>query len=574
MTQRGADADADRSTTGPPPVIARAAGPVVPPVVDPPTVEARLLEGSQTGVITCDERRVVRSANPAALRLLPGLAVGEVLPTGAAVLWTAGHGESVELEAGGRSLAARRQDLPDGWTGWHVEDVTEPRSRMDSLLAERARSRFLAEAGNRLKLSLHPGRTARTAAQLAARLTDAAVVVLPVAAGTVQWFRCDAGQVDSGRLRVRELPGPVAAALDGLAVPPAPLLPAELRGEPWAPQAPTAGAVVTALPGNGKPAGALVLLRRTDRPGDTGPDQALVHEFAQHAGIALAAAGLYAQQARTAGVLKRSLLEPRLPEIEGITLGAAYRPADEGLLIGGDFYDVHPARPTDPDGTMLLLGDVCGKGVDAAVSTGQLRQSVRALRRVEPDPVRLLELLNATMLEAVPDDADPRFVTLVLGSARPLPGGGLRLVLAGGGHPAPLLVRRGGVEAVEIGGTLVGGMRRARFRSRTVDLAPGEACVLYTDGVTEARGGDDGTQLFGEERLAELLTGCHVLPAPGIAERVTQHTDRWLTTDNHDDIAVLVVQAPLPVNPATGRRHLHSVAASATPTTGLEEEPA
>jgi serine phosphatase RsbU (regulator of sigma subunit) len=157
----------------------------------------------------------------------------------------------------------------------------------------------------------------------------------------------------------------------------------------------------------------------------------------------------------------------------------------------------------------------------------------------------------------------------VLGMARPLPGGGLRLVLAGGGHPAPMLVRRGGVETVEIGGTLVGGMRRARFRSRTVDLAPGEACVLYTDGVTEARGGFDGTQLFGEERLAEVLRGCHVLPARGIAERITQHTDRWLATDNHDDIAVLVVQAPMPVGPAPGRRHLHSVTA-----TGAEEEPA
>jgi serine phosphatase RsbU (regulator of sigma subunit) len=253
-----------------------------------------------------------------------------------------------------------------------------------------------------------------------------------------------------------------------------------------------------------------------------------------------------------------------------VALGAAYRAADEGLLIGGDFYDVLPARPADPTGTTVLLGDVCGKGVDAAVATGQLRQSVRALRRVEPDPVRLLELLDATMLEAVPADADPRFATLVLGTVRPQPGGGLQLVLAGGGHPAPLLVRRdGGVEAVEIGGTLVGGMRRARFRSRTVDLAPGEACVLHTDGVTEARGGPDGTELFGEERLAELLRGCHVLPAPGIAERVAQRVDRWLAAGSHDDIAVLVVQAPLPVGPASARRHLHSVTAS-----GIEEEPA
>jgi serine phosphatase RsbU (regulator of sigma subunit) len=572
---RGADTDTDRGTSGPAPAAARR--PAAVPVPDPEsrTVEARLLAASRTGVLACDEFRVVRAANPAALRLLPGAAVGEVLGPQLAVLWTATPDEAVELEAAGRSLTARRQDLPDGWTGWHVDDVTEPRTRMDSLLAERARSRFLAEASSRLGLSLHPGRTARTAAQLAAGLADAAVVVLPVAGGAVEWFRCGAGRTASGRLSARALPEPVVAALDGLAVPPAPLLPAELRGEPWAPDAPTAGAVVTALPGNGRPAGALVLLGHRSRSGDgrqDGPDEALVHEFAQRAGIALAAAALYAQQARTAAVLKRSLLEPQLPDLDGVTLGAAYRPADEGLLIGGDFYDVHPVLDGRP--AMFLLGDVCGKGVDAAVGTGQLRQSVRALRRVEPDPVRLLELLNTTMLEAVPEDADPRFVTLVLGTVRPLPGGGLRLHLAGGGHPPPMVVRRDGVEPVEIGGTLVGGMRRARFRSRTVDLAPGEACVLYTDGVVEARGGLDGAELLGEERLAELLRGCHVLPAPGIAERVGEHTTRWLAAGSHDDIAVLVVQAPLPVAPVAGRRHLHAVATPAGAPTGAEEETA
>nr|WP_275403934.1 PP2C family protein-serine/threonine phosphatase [Pseudonocardia acidicola] len=242
-----------------------------------------------------------------------------------------------------------------------------------------------------------------------------------------------------------------------------------------------------------------------------------------------------------------------------MTFGAAYRPAEQGLLIGGDFYDVHP----DPGGrVMFLLGDVCGKGVDAAVSTGQLRQSVQALRRLERDPVRLLELLNATMLETMPEDADPSFATVVLGAATPTAGGGLRLELAGGGHQPPLIVRRDGVEMVEIGGMLVGAVPSARFRSRTVDLAPGEACVLYTDGVTEARGGPDGRQTFDEQRVADLLSGCHVMPAPAIAERVELHTTRWLASGHHDDIAVLVIQAPLPASPPrTGstRRHLHSV---------------
>jgi serine phosphatase RsbU (regulator of sigma subunit) len=193
------------------------------------------------------------------------------------------------------------------------------------------------------------------------------------------------------------------------------------------------------------------------------------------------------------------------------------------------------------------------------VSTGQLRQSVLALRRLVPDPVDLLAQLNATMPETMPPDCAPRFVTLVLGTATPRPDGGVTLRLAGGGHLPPLVIRRGGrVEQVDVGGMLVGAVPEVRFACRTVDLAPGESCVLYTDGVTEAHGGVDGRQAFGEERLAEILEGCDVLPAPGIADRVGLHATRWLTTGHHDDIAVLVVQAP-PAAPGRSGRHLRSV---------------
>lgn len=133
-------------------------------------------------------------------------------------------------------------------------------------------------------------------------------------------------------------------------------------------------------PGSGVPAGALVL-RRSAGPGAPAAastaDAALVEEFAQRAGIALAAATLYAQQVRTTAVLRSSLAQPPLPQVTGVTFGAAYRPSDEGLLIGGDVYDVLPRMG---DATTFPLGDVCGKGVEAAVSTGQLRQSVARRR--------------------------------------------------------------------------------------------------------------------------------------------------------------------------------------------------
>ncbi|HXV93790.1 MAG TPA: hypothetical protein VD813_10860, partial [Pseudonocardia sp.] len=160
------------STAGP-------AGPAPAPAAGR-TLADRLLDGSATGVLACDERGVVRSVNTAAVRLLPGVCAGEVLPPGTGLE----AGTATELQVAGRTLAARPQSLPGGWTAWHVDDVTDQRARTDSLLAERARSRFLAAASRRLGLSLHPGRTARSVVELAAsRLADTAVVVLPPRAG-------------------------------------------------------------------------------------------------------------------------------------------------------------------------------------------------------------------------------------------------------------------------------------------------------------------------------------------------------------------------------------------------------
>lgn len=517
---------------------------VVPPRTPARTLADRLLDGADFGVLAVDDRGLVRRANAAARRLLPRVREAELLPGPVAAGLCAGPDDGpVELELAGRALRARRQGLPDGWVAWHVEDVTEHRRRLDNLLAERARSRFLATASRRLGLSLHPGRTARAVVELASsELADLAVVVLPVRGGVSEWYACTGDRVaSSGRTDVADMPPELRDALAGVAGGPRPLLAEDLAGQPWAAGAPSAAALIS-LPGNGVPAGALVLLRHeADSAAAPGVDKALTEEFAQRSGLALAAASLYAGQAGTAAVLKRSLQQPELPRVPGMVFGAAYRPAEEGLLIGGDFYDVL----VGPDrSAMFVLGDVCGKGVHAAVSTGQLRQSVQALRRLDRDPVSLLRLLNETMLEAADPEADPGFATVVLGTATPLADGGLELELAGGGHLPPLVVRRDGVEEIGIGGMLVGAVPSARFASRTVRLAPGEACVLYTDGVSEARGGVDGRETLGEPRLAGLLAGAHVMPAPAIAERVEQHATRWLASGPHDDIAVLVVQAP------------------------------
>ncbi|WP_146765307.1 PP2C family protein-serine/threonine phosphatase, partial [Micromonospora saelicesensis] len=227
------------------------------------------------------------------------------------------------------------------------------------------------------------------------------------------------------------------------------------------------------------------------------------------------------------------------------------------LRIGGDFYGSH--RLTD-GGSVFFLGDVSGKGVEAAVFTGQLRQCLQALHRLESNPARLLRLLNDALLETTQAHGQGRFATIVLGVARPERDGGLTLTMAGGGHLPPLVLRASGeVETVELRGMLIGVVPDPRVGEVTVRLAPGETCLLYSDGVTEARGGRRGDEQFGPERLVTALTGCQRMPAPALAERVEQITCDWLAQGDHDDIAVLALRAA--GLSGRGARHLHSVPA-------------
>jgi serine phosphatase RsbU (regulator of sigma subunit) len=153
-----------------------------------------------------------------------------------------------------------------------------------------------------------------------------------------------------------------------------------------------------------------------------------------------------------------------------------------------------------------------------------------------------------------------RFATLVLGQVSTAPSGGLRLRLAGGGHPTPLVLRADGtVEEVRIGGMPVGVLEEAEFGEVTVRLAPGELCLVYSDGVTEARGGPHGREEFGHARLVEQLASCRGMPAGALVERIEQLASEWLDGRDHDDIAVLGVQAVPRGQRNTGGRRLWSV---------------
>ncbi|MEV0427471.1 PP2C family protein-serine/threonine phosphatase [Micromonospora sp. NPDC050495] len=518
-----------------------------------PHLARELLDGLAEAVVTTDHGGRVTLVNALAGALFPELRPGTDLAGGAlpglADAVRAGA-DTFDAEHHGRHLHGLRRELPGGRSAWYVRDVTEERARAAALLAERSRTRFLAQAGSRLGLCLDREQALRAATTLPVPyLADAALVVHrpPPPAGPVpHWIRYAAG--DPGPAAgvgdpalLGAVPG-LVGALDGDAPEPGPWRGAELTGVLPAGFGRPGAVLVSPMGGAGGPAGALILVRRPDRPGFDRRELALAREFAARAGAALAAAQLFGEQAHLARVLQHSLLPPDLPPVAGMALAGGYRAAGDGLRIGGDFYDLFPTGA----GALFALGDVCGKGVGAAVLTGRVRQSLRTLRLVEPRPRELLGLLNRALLDAPDAARRAQFTTLLLGALTCEPDGGLRVRLAGGGHPDPLVVRAGGgIEPVRVGGMPVGALAAARFGVAEVRLAPGDLLVAYTDGVTEARGGPGGLEMFGEPRLRAALASVAGRPPADLVDRLLRLVDGWLGGQVHDDIAMLVV-APAP----------------------------
>ncbi|AVT41544.1 serine/threonine-protein phosphatase [Plantactinospora sp. BB1] len=528
-----------------------------PSVVISPTLGDEVVDNFREGVVVCDSSGTVLGFSQPAGHLLPGLAVGRTIAGSGVPALVPG-----ELTLADRRVRCRQVNLSIGGvasTVWYVEDVTDAIARSDALLAERGRARFLETASQLLGNPLHEDRTARAAARLAVpRLGDVAVIVLMPRRGRVRWWRAslDDGErhvVDGGLLTADQVPPAVVEAWQGGEPSEVDWLADQCADVGWLDgrDAASVSVLVVPLPGRAAPTGALLVVREGGEL--DGDDLELLRGYAARAGGALDAAVLYRDQAEVADTLQASLAPTDPPPVPGVQWGAAYRPAQSSLRIGGDFYGAH----AQPDGsTLFFLGDVSGKGVDAAVFTGQIRQGIQALRRIESDPARLISLLNGSLLETTRAHGHGRFATMVLGRAHPAPSGGLSLTLASGGHLPPLVLRAdGGVESVELRGMLVGVVPDPRIASVTVQLGQGETCLLFSDGVTEARGGIRGEQ-FGTTRLVEALQGCARMPAPALAERVEQVCGDWLGGRDHDDIAVFAIRA---VPPGAAARHLRVV---------------
>lgn len=245
----------------------------------------------------------------------------------------------------------------------------------------------------------------------------------------------------------------------------------------------------------------------------------------------------FATLART---LQESLLPPDLPEVRGVELAARYHPAGAGTDVGGDFYDVFR---TGRDRWGIVVGDVCGKGAEAARFTALARYTVRAASMLARAPSRVLTMLNEAILRQSTSGGglgDERFATVVYATLHRAKGR-VTLAVSSGGHPPALVVRTDGtVEPVSPPGMVLGLFPKADLADATVILEPGESLVLYTDGVTEARGPDGE---FAEWRLRELLASSAEASAKVLAEKVEAAVLAHQGGTAGDDIAILVVHA-------------------------------
>ena len=240
----------------------------------------------------------------------------------------------------------------------------------------------------------------------------------------------------------------------------------------------------------------------------------------------------YHERDHVARVLQESLLPPLLPDIEGLELAARYVPG--AGMVGGDFYDVFALR----DGAFgAALGDVQGKDARAAGMTSVVRHTLRATAQ-NHGPSAAMEIVNRIVLEEQ-EPSDPRFSSAVLARLE-RDGGGFRVVLASAGHPPALIVRKDGrVEECHVAGTLLGITGAAEFTDAAAELAPGDALVLYTDGLIEARSADG---ILGEERVRELLAGEAGATADGIASALAALAAEFASR-RRDDLALLVARA-------------------------------
>jgi serine phosphatase RsbU (regulator of sigma subunit) len=233
-----------------------------------------------------------------------------------------------------------------------------------------------------------------------------------------------------------------------------------------------------------------------------------------------------------ASSLQRSLLPERLPEIPGVEIGTWFRPAGDGSIVGGDFFDVWRVTP---DRFGAAIGDVCGKGPTAAAVTALARHTMRTASMLDQSPADTLRVVNDAVRRRV---SAGQFCTALAVAGQPHPEG-FEITVACGGHPPPIVVRASGQhETVGRPGTLLGIWEEIDVGECRTVLRAGDSLVLWTDGITDRRGASDR---FGQDRL-ESLIGEHARDhAAQLADTLGRAAQDFADEVPQDDAAVLIL---------------------------------
>jgi PAS domain S-box-containing protein len=279
-----------------------------------------------------------------------------------------------------------------------------------------------------------------------------------------------------------------------------------------------------------------------DRTGSTAGELVVLRDVTDRRNVETRLREVLAERTRVADALQASLLPATLPHVPGVTLAGRYQPAGTGHEIGGDFFDIFRVGQA---AWGVVLGDVSGKGAEAAAMTALVRYTLRTLAADQSSPRLVLSGLNEALLR----QAGERFCTVAYAVAEPSPGS-LRLIVCLGGHHPPLVLRADGtVGPIGRIGTAIGLLDDAELHDDVVELSAGDLVCLFTDGLVEAR---KDRELFGEERVRHVLAGqlgsAPNVVAAALEEAALQFRGRPLS----DDLALLLLQVD-PLGAAAAR---------------------
>jgi PAS domain S-box-containing protein len=533
-----------------------------------------ILGAMAEAVTVHDERGQVVYANPAAADLLGCGSVDEVLespPEKLAARFTITDDEGRPLSIGdmpGQRLMAG-EDKPslltrsirdDGEAFWLltkatlyrdpsgadlainiIEDVTEAK---DAELRER----FLAEAGQLLASSLDYGQTLeRVARMVVPRLADWCGIDMLDDDGQLQQVavaHVDPAKVELAHdMRKRyppdmDAPTGVPAILRGGPAEVYPYIPDELLVEAAVDdehlrvirEVGIRSAMAVPMRLGDVTLGAISLVTAESGRRYDEDDLLFAQDLALRAATAVQNARLFEEQQRVARTLQASLLPERLPQVPGWEIHAAYHAGERGAAVGGDFYDVLPVEA----GHLIVLGDVTGKGIEAAALTSLVRHSARMAARFDPRPAHVLSLINDVLRE----QARLSLVTAVCALLEDV-AGAPRLTVASAGHPLPLRrTAEGAAEALGTHGVLLGVAGADDWTEVEIPVEPGDMLLFYTDGVTETPG---RAERFGEERLLAAMARADA-GSEALVAAIERHLREFQTEAALDDRAMLAMR--------------------------------